>query len=1032
MLRSTVGTWVNYATTALFYVVFARSFGATSHASAFITTFTIAIAIGGIFSGTAQSIYVPRLLSAGGGVLSAGIRRMAWLTLLALAVFAAFAAFAPVLAPVIAPTLDRPGVGLVALMRYAAVFGLCQVLVGQLAALAWARGARFVPATTPALPSIVASVPLLLNGHLSAPSLYALLTVGCLLQIVVLAVTSARGLRFTSEPLHDLGGVTVAWLGAFAVSQFIVPFEVLIAAHTSASGGAEFNYAYRALSVAQLLIVGGLAYAALPDWSDFARADARAALERSIARTLSLAGLALSLAAAIGLVASRPLVQLAFQRGSFTAHDTQVVSAILTAALVGFLAEGVMLVLSPALVADRRSRSAITIGVARTAAVIVLVAIFGLTGGLVGVAVGYSVANVLALTLLLVYVVRAGMLTRRQLRLAGSSALVALLTGAAGGVVLVLGAPPLAGAVIVAVVFAGAVASLRDCLPGIRVPAVVEAHGTMSAGPDDAGLGRRMRRGGGPLGILSRSYSPGAGHPSSVGVLRASVRSDPPAPPVTPTPSQVASPIMTLPRYSSLGFGRGSSIGGLVDRERWLAALLGLGAIPAGILVGLEPVAVLLAALACGVVALCTFVPMRHLPALLLVGTIAMPTLVLEGIGGSGQARLVVAVLVLALVRGLLAKPRLAVPGAFPFTIATAVGLTLATAVVALTRPAGEVGTTSELVRDLSFPFAAIVGLLGGVHARASGRTLAIPRTVAVITILASLASVDYWVWTKHGPLPISSNLFSYVQGATGFIGRSVFPFVTDAPNVQAAMFMMLAAFAAPPLLLAARRRDRVLALMLLVTALAAMLSTESRTGLVAALAGSVMYVGLVKRAGARRLPVVITLLVVAAIGGYVVSTFPSERLTGDTLQARVLIWQQAAKSIAGSPIIGHGYLYSSAGNFEEVALTGGAVSHTQSTHDDLLSVLVDGGIVGATVFVTILVLMLRCGLRALRDRRSIPVGIGYCCMLAVLVASGIDNTMSQSAAVETIEWMTFGIVVGMTPLALPREMRLPRRRFAL
>ncbi len=157
MLRSTVGTWVNYATTALFYVVFARSFGATSHASAFITTFTIAIAIGGIFSGTAQSIYVPRLLSAGGGVLSAGIRRMAWLTLLALAVFAAFAAFAPVLAPVIAPTLDRPGVGLVALMRYAAVFGLCQVLVGQLAALAWARGARFVPATTPGLPSAACS-----------------------------------------------------------------------------------------------------------------------------------------------------------------------------------------------------------------------------------------------------------------------------------------------------------------------------------------------------------------------------------------------------------------------------------------------------------------------------------------------------------------------------------------------------------------------------------------------------------------------------------------------------------------------------------------------------------------------------------------------------------------------------------------------------------------------------------------------------------------------------------------------------------
>ncbi|MGI8412175.1 MAG: lipid II flippase MurJ [Solirubrobacteraceae bacterium] len=431
----------------------------------------MAIAIAGIFGGTAQSIYVPRLLSSSGKVLSAGIRRMAGLSLLALGVFGVFAAIAPMLSSVIAPTLDRPGVHLVALMHYAAIFGFCQVIVGQLVTLSWARGGRFIPATTSALPSIVAAVPLLLLGHVSTLNLYALLTAGSLLQVLLLAVTSTRGLRLTAEPLGKVGGLTSAWLGAYAIQQFVVPFEVLIAAHASTGGGAEFNYAYRGLSVAQLLIVGGVAYAALPDWSDYARTNARAALERSIARAISLTGLALSLAAAIGLVASQPLVQLAFQHGSFTAHDTHVVSAILTVALVGFVAEGVMLVLSPALVADRRTSAAITVGMVRTAAVIVLVSIFGLTKGLVGVAIGYSAANVLALTVLLFYVVRAGMLTRRQTQLARSSGLVAVFTIAAAGVLLILDAPPLARATVVLAVFATATVGLRQGLPRIRVPA---------------------------------------------------------------------------------------------------------------------------------------------------------------------------------------------------------------------------------------------------------------------------------------------------------------------------------------------------------------------------------------------------------------------------------------------------------------------------------------------------------------------------------------------------------------------------------
>lgn len=482
---------------------------------------------------------------------------------------------------------------------------------------------------------------------------------------------------------------------------------------------------------------------------------------------------------------------------------------------------------------------------------------------------------------------------------------------------------------------------------------------------------------------------------------------------------------MPFLRSTPISAARGTSPAWTLNRERWLGAVFGLGAIPVGLLVGLHPIAVVLFVASCTLLAVSALIPMCHLPAMLLGATIVMPTLVFEGISGSGQARAIVAVVVLGLARVLIAKSKISVPGALPLAITAAVGLTLATAVVALGRPASEVGTPSELVRDLSFPFAAVVGLLGGAHARRSGRWLAIPRSFAIFGILASFVCIDYWAWAKHGTQPLSGALFGQVQGSTGFVGRSVFPLVEDAPNLNAVMFMMLAAFCAPPLLLARGRRDHVLAAVLLVMAFAAVLATESRTGLIAALAGSLAYVALLKCAGRPRAPVVITLLVVAAAGAYVVSTFPPERLTGDTLQSRVSVWKQAARSFAKSPVIGHGYLWDGAArNFVDVSSTGTAVSKSTSTHDDLLAVLVDGGVAGAVIFVGILSLMLRYGIRALRDERSISLAIGYCCMLAVLVVSGIDNATSQSAAIVTIEWLTFGIVVGLAPQALSSNGR--------
>src|SRR5436190_23020253 len=88
VLKSTVGTWINYSTTIALQIVFASRFGSSAAASACLISFALVIAIGAVFTSTAQSLYVPRLVSLEGLVLSRGLRKIGALTAWAAGIFA--------------------------------------------------------------------------------------------------------------------------------------------------------------------------------------------------------------------------------------------------------------------------------------------------------------------------------------------------------------------------------------------------------------------------------------------------------------------------------------------------------------------------------------------------------------------------------------------------------------------------------------------------------------------------------------------------------------------------------------------------------------------------------------------------------------------------------------------------------------------------------------------------------------------------------------------------------------------------------
>jgi len=119
---------------------------------------------------------------------------------------------------------------------------------------------------------------------------------------------------------------------SFLVYAGMLAMNVIItrayATHVGTGMAAAFDYSIRCLNVPLAYLINPVSNSLLPE---IARLRSRFQLRqafRLIDRTIGLVALAAVAGCAVGIAIRQPLIELMFQRGSFTAQSTQVVSAV--------------------------------------------------------------------------------------------------------------------------------------------------------------------------------------------------------------------------------------------------------------------------------------------------------------------------------------------------------------------------------------------------------------------------------------------------------------------------------------------------------------------------------------------------------------------------------------------------------------------------------------------------------------------------------------------------------------------------------
>lgn len=397
MLRATFGTWINYATTLAFQILFVARFGTTSGASAYILAFAIVISVVGIMVSTAQTVVSGRLMADGDRLRSGALKLLTGIVVVAAVFSVAVLLLAPQLGGALSRATHYGAEQSTALFRIGSAVCFLQVLGGAAAVIDLVRGYRFAPTIAPAMPTLTASIALAFLSTLTPVGAFELFALGSVFQVVIVAIPALSGIKVAREPILRTGSATVLMVVSLSLLSLVLPIERAVVGLHSVRDIAAYDYGMRSLRAVQQLIVGGAMLATLGDWSSWHLDQRRKELMHRLVSSVAVLSIAFTLAASIAAVAGRAIVALTYQHGAFTASDTTAVLGVVLFGLPGFCAEGVGLVLTSALAGARYNVALAMLGFANFASRVLLALLLGRMYGALGVAAAYSVISVAVL-----------------------------------------------------------------------------------------------------------------------------------------------------------------------------------------------------------------------------------------------------------------------------------------------------------------------------------------------------------------------------------------------------------------------------------------------------------------------------------------------------------------------------------------------------------------------------------------------------------------------------------------------------------
>jgi putative peptidoglycan lipid II flippase len=150
----------------------------------------------------------------------------------------------------------------------------------------------------------------------------------------------------------------VAWIAPFSIliSQASPLVDQVFASSLTAGSIAALNYSLKLVSVFTGVIFVSVGRAALPHLSRQASMNDMKAFKETLRFYIWIVGIGTTVLAALMLLLAHPLVRILFQRGAFSAHDTNLTADTLVGFVIGLTPMALGFILARSFVALRKNR----------------------------------------------------------------------------------------------------------------------------------------------------------------------------------------------------------------------------------------------------------------------------------------------------------------------------------------------------------------------------------------------------------------------------------------------------------------------------------------------------------------------------------------------------------------------------------------------------------------------------------------------------------------------------------------------------